>query len=163
MIANSKGRKFFLWFFYGLLIFPIALVHSILIKPDNKKQEKKKTKIQKEQEKKKKKEYKEQEQKKEKGKEEEDNKEKWKKIKEFERMASKYGGILEFYRKGFFSSWKTVYGNHELKEEYSFLWQALMDDNVTLKKGRLNPFLVKEIPKGFVNNFLDRKPEHFTS
>ena len=39
MIANSKGRNFFLWFLYGLLIFPIALVHSILIKSDNKKQE----------------------------------------------------------------------------------------------------------------------------
>ena len=39
MIANSKGRNFFLWFLYGLLIFPIALVHSILMKSENKKQE----------------------------------------------------------------------------------------------------------------------------
>lgn len=32
MIANSKGRSPFLWYFYGLLIWPIALVHSILLK-----------------------------------------------------------------------------------------------------------------------------------
>ena len=161
MIAISKGRNFFLWFLYGLLLFPIALVHSILIKSDNKKQEKKKTSEQKIQEKKKTKEYKEQEKKKEK--EEDDKKEEWKKIKEFDQMASKYGGIIEFYRKGVFSSWKTVYGNYEPKKEYSFLWKALMDDNFSLKKGRVNPFIIKENPKGLVNNLLDRKPEHFSS
>ena len=32
MIASSKGRSFFLWFLYSILIFPIAFVHSILIK-----------------------------------------------------------------------------------------------------------------------------------
>jgi hypothetical protein len=30
MIACSKGRSFFLWFLYSILIFPIAFVHSIL-------------------------------------------------------------------------------------------------------------------------------------
>ena len=30
IIASSKGRSFFLWFLYGILIFPIAFVHSIL-------------------------------------------------------------------------------------------------------------------------------------
>lgn len=41
MIANNKGRSFFPWFIYGLLIFPIAFVHSLLINKvendDNKK------------------------------------------------------------------------------------------------------------------------------
>jgi len=32
MIASSKGRSFFLWFLYSILILPIAFVHSILIK-----------------------------------------------------------------------------------------------------------------------------------
>ena len=32
MIANHKGRSFFLWFLYSLFILPIAFVHSILIK-----------------------------------------------------------------------------------------------------------------------------------
>jgi hypothetical protein len=35
MIASSKGRSPVGWYFYGLLIFPIALVHSLLIsKPE---------------------------------------------------------------------------------------------------------------------------------
>ena len=41
MIANNKGRSFLPWFIYGLLIFPIAFVHSLLINKvendDNKK------------------------------------------------------------------------------------------------------------------------------
>ena len=36
IIAKSKGRSFFLWFIYSLLILPIALIHSILIKSNNK-------------------------------------------------------------------------------------------------------------------------------
>jgi hypothetical protein len=32
MVANSKGRYAFGWFFYGLLIWPIALVHALLLK-----------------------------------------------------------------------------------------------------------------------------------
>jgi len=31
-IAKSKGRNFFLWYIYGVLLFIIALVHSLLIK-----------------------------------------------------------------------------------------------------------------------------------
>ncbi len=31
MIAVSKGRSGFLWFLYGLLIWPIALVHALLV------------------------------------------------------------------------------------------------------------------------------------
>ena len=41
MIANNKGRSFLKWFIYGLLILPIAFVHSLLISKgeddDNKK------------------------------------------------------------------------------------------------------------------------------
>lgn len=41
MIANNKGRSFFRWFLYSLLILPIAFVHSLLISKsedgDNKK------------------------------------------------------------------------------------------------------------------------------
>ncbi|MFH1914641.1 MAG: zinc ribbon domain-containing protein [Pseudomonadota bacterium] len=33
MIANSKGRYAFGWFLYGLLLWPIALVHALLLKP----------------------------------------------------------------------------------------------------------------------------------
>jgi hypothetical protein len=32
MIAKSKGRNAASWWLYGLLIWPIALVHSLLIK-----------------------------------------------------------------------------------------------------------------------------------
>lgn len=35
-IAKSKGRDFFLWWIYGALLFLIALVHSIIIKPNDK-------------------------------------------------------------------------------------------------------------------------------
>ena len=33
VVAASKGRSFFLWLLYGLLIWPIALVHIIVV-PD---------------------------------------------------------------------------------------------------------------------------------
>ena len=32
MIAKSKGRSFFLWYIYSLVLFIIALVHALLIK-----------------------------------------------------------------------------------------------------------------------------------
>lgn len=32
IVANSKGRNAFLWFLYGFLIWPIALVHIIVSK-----------------------------------------------------------------------------------------------------------------------------------
>ena len=31
LIAQSKGRNFFTWYIYGVLIFIIALVHSLVI------------------------------------------------------------------------------------------------------------------------------------
>lgn len=31
IIARSKGRDFFLWWFYGILLFPFALIHAIVI------------------------------------------------------------------------------------------------------------------------------------
>ena len=34
MIAKSKGREFFPWWLYGTLLFIVAIVHVILIKPD---------------------------------------------------------------------------------------------------------------------------------
>ena len=34
MIASSKGRSFFLWYIYGLLLFIIAIVHALLIRAD---------------------------------------------------------------------------------------------------------------------------------
>jgi hypothetical protein len=34
MIARSKGRAFFPWWLYGTLIFIVAIVHVILIKPN---------------------------------------------------------------------------------------------------------------------------------
>lgn len=33
-IASSKGRSFFLWYLYGVLIFPVAVIHSLLLKPN---------------------------------------------------------------------------------------------------------------------------------
>lgn len=33
-IASSKGRGFFLWYIYGLFLFPFALIHAIVIKPN---------------------------------------------------------------------------------------------------------------------------------
>ncbi len=35
-IASSKGRSFFLWWVYGTLLFIIAIIHSIVMKSDNK-------------------------------------------------------------------------------------------------------------------------------
>jgi hypothetical protein len=32
-IAKSKGRETLAWWFYGLFLFPIALVHSLVMKP----------------------------------------------------------------------------------------------------------------------------------
>lgn len=32
-IAKSKGREFFLWYLYGVLLFIVALIHSLIIKP----------------------------------------------------------------------------------------------------------------------------------
>lgn len=34
MIAKSKGRDFFPWWLYGTLLFIVAIVHVLLIKPD---------------------------------------------------------------------------------------------------------------------------------
>ncbi len=34
LIASSKGRNFLLWYVYGFLLFVIALIHSIVLKPD---------------------------------------------------------------------------------------------------------------------------------
>ncbi|ASG21367.1 hypothetical protein [Nitrospirillum viridazoti] len=33
-IARSKGRSFFAWWLYGALLFIVALIHVLLIKPD---------------------------------------------------------------------------------------------------------------------------------
>ena len=33
MIAKSKGRDFFTWWLYGTLIFIVAIVHVLIIKP----------------------------------------------------------------------------------------------------------------------------------
>lgn len=41
MIAQSKGRSFGLWWFYGFLLFIIALPHSLIISLDEKTLEKK--------------------------------------------------------------------------------------------------------------------------
>ena len=35
MIASHKGRSFFLWYLYGVLLFIIALVHVLLVAPRN--------------------------------------------------------------------------------------------------------------------------------
>jgi hypothetical protein len=36
MIANRKGRAFGRWWLYGALLFPLALAHALLLKPDRK-------------------------------------------------------------------------------------------------------------------------------
>lgn len=33
LIANRKGRSFIVWWAYGMLIFVVAIVHSVLLKP----------------------------------------------------------------------------------------------------------------------------------
>jgi hypothetical protein len=35
ILANSKGRRAGAWFLYGLLAWPIALIHIIVIKSDS--------------------------------------------------------------------------------------------------------------------------------
>ncbi len=35
-IASQKGRSFLLWWIYGVLFFIFALIHSIVIKPNQK-------------------------------------------------------------------------------------------------------------------------------
>ncbi|MEI6871755.1 MAG: zinc ribbon domain-containing protein, partial [Verrucomicrobiota bacterium] len=35
-IASHKGRSFLGWWFYGLLIWPITLIHALLIGPTDK-------------------------------------------------------------------------------------------------------------------------------
>lgn len=39
LIAQSKGRGFFGWYVYGVLLFVFALIHSLLLRPDVKAQE----------------------------------------------------------------------------------------------------------------------------
>jgi hypothetical protein len=34
-IASGKGRSFGLWWFYGAMIFIVALPHALLLKPDH--------------------------------------------------------------------------------------------------------------------------------
>lgn len=35
LIASSKGRSFFLWYVYGVALFIVALIHSIIIKKND--------------------------------------------------------------------------------------------------------------------------------
>jgi hypothetical protein len=35
MIAKNKGRDFFPWWLYGTLLFIFAIVHVLIIRPDN--------------------------------------------------------------------------------------------------------------------------------
>jgi len=39
IIARNKGKNFILWWFYGAMLFIVALPHALLIKPDNQKVE----------------------------------------------------------------------------------------------------------------------------
>jgi hypothetical protein len=34
-IARSKGRSFFGWWFYGSMIFIVAIIHVLLVSPNN--------------------------------------------------------------------------------------------------------------------------------
>ncbi len=36
-IARNKGKNFLIWWFYGAMMFIVALPHSLLIKPENRK------------------------------------------------------------------------------------------------------------------------------
>ena len=36
IIAKNKGRSFFGWYIYGVLLFLIALIHSLVMKEDKK-------------------------------------------------------------------------------------------------------------------------------
>ena len=33
-IARNKGKNFLLWWIYGMLLFIVALIHAIVLKPD---------------------------------------------------------------------------------------------------------------------------------
>lgn len=35
ILARNKGRSLLLWWFYGAMLFIVALPHEIFIKPDN--------------------------------------------------------------------------------------------------------------------------------
>lgn len=35
IIARNKGKSFLLWWFYGAMLFIVALTHALLLKPDN--------------------------------------------------------------------------------------------------------------------------------
>ena len=37
VIARNKGKSFLLWWFYGAMMFIVALPHSLWIKPDSQK------------------------------------------------------------------------------------------------------------------------------
>jgi len=39
VIARNKGKSFLLWWFYGAMLFIVALPHSLFIKADNQKVE----------------------------------------------------------------------------------------------------------------------------
>jgi hypothetical protein len=41
IIARNKGKNFFLWWFYGFMLFIAALPHALLMKPYNQKTEQK--------------------------------------------------------------------------------------------------------------------------
>lgn len=34
-IAKNKGRNFWLWYFYGFMLFIVALIHSLIIKDES--------------------------------------------------------------------------------------------------------------------------------
>jgi hypothetical protein len=38
-IARSKGKNFMLWWFYGVMLFIVALPHALLIRAESKKRE----------------------------------------------------------------------------------------------------------------------------
>jgi hypothetical protein len=40
-IARNKGKSFLLWWFYGFMLFIVALPHSLWLKPHNQKGEQK--------------------------------------------------------------------------------------------------------------------------
>lgn len=40
-IARNKGKNFLLWWFYGFMLFIVALPHALLIKPNKQKGEQK--------------------------------------------------------------------------------------------------------------------------
>jgi len=39
-IARNKGKNFVIWWAYGAMLFIVALLHALLIRPDNQKGEK---------------------------------------------------------------------------------------------------------------------------